>query len=84
MQFYQKEITFRSALPACLWKPLVPVVVRFIFLLRQSVEVFYENSCSQLGKAPHGMWKSENLLKGAENRVSSRNRRHNLYIRNDR
>ena len=28
------------------------------------MEVFYENSCSQLGKTCHGMWKRENLFEG--------------------
>lgn len=48
------------------------------------MEVLYENSCSQLGKTRHGMWKRENLFKGAEMTVSSRNWWHNLYMPHDR
>ena len=48
------------------------------------MEVLYENSCSQLGEACHGMWKRDNLFKGAKMTVSSRNWGHNLNMPNDR
>lgn len=48
------------------------------------MEVLYENSCSQLGKTFREMWKRENLFKGAEMTVSSRNWWYNLYMPRDR